>query len=419
MKRMFKLLIVMFILYFGLQYLYYYLGKGHNITYTLVNNNNQIVVEEEMTYSKNISDGYFFNIKFDGYSIPFKVLKKYNKQKRIVSNVDIYYGDSYVCALIKLKKDDNISDIKCIKDDIIYFYSSIRGKDTKLDNLVDQSDYEILRYRSDTQSFDKDKIKYYPNNYIDDYVIALGYYKGLYLFGNSILSNTRFITLFTNDQYAKEIEGLVDNYYIVADYNSSHEFLNFYAINISTGNSITLVSKNEISFNSYIEGSYNGKLYLIDIQNKKQYEINPKKKEINLIGDENSGALVYTKEGWITKNINEVIDNKIRFYDNLVDSIDGQKYDNLKLIGNEYGIYYYFNKNGSLYDAYMIYAQDKNQTRHYLFSSNDINRIKFIDDNVFYINDDEIKVYGPRTGIRTILKFNELKYNSNLKFYVY
>ena len=155
------------------------------------------------------------------------------------------------------------------------------------------------------------------------------------------------------------------------------------------------------------------------MQKKKQYVINPKKKKIEIVGDENSGVLVYTKEGMITKNINEVIDNKIKFYDKTVDQINEIKYDNLKLIGNENGIYYYYVKNGSLYDAYMIYAQDKNQTRHYLFSTTDIARIKYRHDNIYYIYDDEIRCIGPRTGIRTIVKFSELKFNTNLNYFVY
>ena len=180
MKKMFKLLVTMFILYFGIEYLFYFLGSGHSITYNLKNEQGEYVIDEMLTAKRLESDGYYFNVKFGEYSIPFKVLKKYNKQKRVISDVTTYYGDSYVCASITLKKEKNVSDIKCLRDGIVYFYSSIRGNDARLDQLVSESGYDVALFTGDGAFTDKDDMRYYANNYVDKYNVVISYYKGFH-----------------------------------------------------------------------------------------------------------------------------------------------------------------------------------------------------------------------------------------------
>lgn len=419
MKKMLKLLITMFVLYFAIEYLFYFLGSGHTITYNLKNEFGEYTIDEILTSKRSESDGYYFNVKFDEYSIPFKVLKKYNKQKRVVADVNTYYGDYYVCANITLKKDKNASDIKCIRDGIVYFYSSIKGYDTKLDLLVAASDYDMAYFAGDNSNTDKDSMKYYPNNYVDKHNLVISYYKGIYLYGRSVTGNARYISLFENDKYAKEVEGISSKYYVVPDYNKSHESMEFYSVNIDTGVEALIHSDKAISFSSFVQGTKNDNLYIIDMENKIQYTIDAKHKKIEAVGNENTGAQVYTKDGWVTKNINEVIDGKIKFYDNEVEEINGVKFDYAKLIGGENGTYYAYVKNGSAYDAYIIYNQDKEYKRNYIFSCTDVGRIQYKDGYVYYIYDDTLNVFGPNIGNRTILKFKELKFNSNINYYVY
>ena len=38
---------------------------------------------------------------------------------------------------------------------------------------------------------------------------------------------------------------------------------------------------------------------------------------------------------------------------------------------------------------------------------------------IYYIDKDYLKMYSDKTGIKTILKNSELKFNKNLEFYIY
>ena len=417
MRKMLKLLIALVILYFIAQQVYYLFSKGHAVNYIIKTGDKTINVEEVLEINKTATDGYYIGLNFDDYNIPFKIYKKYIKRKRIVASVDLYYGDAYVCAKINIKNKENETDIKCNRNGIVYYYSTIKGYDTKLDQLIADSDYNSDKYINDEFVTSKDNISYFPNNFIDKQNMILGLYKGVYLFGKSVTNGSRFVQLFDKDQYVKTIEGIVDGYYVVANYNDVHEFLSLTSINISNGTKDEITSQDYIPFTSYIQGAADGKLYILDIDNKKQYAVDPKRKNIEVVGNSNTGAQIYTKDGWVTKNMNEVIDSKMKFENNESTSFNNVKYDKVKLVGDS--IYYLYKANGNQYNVYMIYKEDKNYTKNYVFTTTDINRISYVGGNVYYIFDDEIRVFTINSGIKKLVKYNEIKYNTNLNFYVY
>ncbi|MBR1376438.1 MAG: hypothetical protein IJ565_01355 [Bacilli bacterium] len=419
MKKMFKLLVIMFIFYFAIQSFFYLFSKGHSVSYKLEVNGTDVYIDEVLTIKKEYTDGYYFNINFDNYNIPFKVLNTYKRQRRIIDNVALFYGDSYVCANIAIKEDYNVSDIKCIKDNVIYFYNSIKGNDDKLDSLVASSNYDSSKYLSEGANAEKDNITYYYNNYIDTQTILLSGYKGVYLFGKNVTNNARYIALYTNDHYVKDLEGVVGKYYVSPDYNNAHEFLTVNVINIATGVTEKITSPDFISFSSYIQGTMEDKMYLIDTEYKKQYVIDLKNKNIEVIGNVNRGASAYTKDGWVTKNINELIDSKEKFYDNVVDSLNSKTYDYIKFVGGEVGVYYVYINNGAGYDAYVVYSEDSEYRLNYAFSCTDYNRVNYVNGYVYYSNGDQLRVFRSDIGNKTILKYNELNYNNNLNYYVY
>ena len=417
MRKMLKLFLTLFLLYFMIQIGFYFFGKGHTITYTLKSGDKTVTINEILTVNKEYSDGYYFDISYDDVSIPFKVFKTSLKQKRVITSVDILEGDKYSCVNIYFK-GKNITDIKCINNGIIYDYSRLRGSDNKLDNLVSNTTYDYKLYTSDEGNNSKDNITYYMNNYAGKQNILVSDYKGVYIFGSNVTNGARFIQYYNNDHYTKELETMVDQYYVVADYNSSHEFYKFDVVNIRTGANYSIDFSNAISFNSFFQGSYDGELYLIDIENKVQYEIDPKAKNVTIVGNQNRGAIVYTADGWVTKNINEVISSREKFYDGTVDNLDGNPYNGVKLIGNKDGIYYVYIHNGSKYDVYMVYSQDKEHKKNYIFSTTDINSIKYVDEFVYYVDGELLKVYGPAFGNRSIIKYSS-KYYAKLSYFVY
>ena len=415
MKKMFKLLVMLFLIYFGLQFLFYFLSKGHNVTYEVKTDAGVFTINEILTVNKEFSDGYYFDVTIDGRIIPFKLFNKLNRKRRVIDDVKIYSGDIYTCYNIAIKGDYNISDIKCISNNIIYFYNTIRGKDAKLDSQI-PSTYDSSKYAYSTLAGLKDNISYYKDNYTDSQKVLISGYKGAYLFGNDVTGDARLIALYNNDQYTKSIEGLADKYYIVANYNGTHEFINFNVVNISTGDKYEINSPQYISYSSFVQGSSGDKLYLVDTQAKKQYAVDAKNKTIEVVGNENIGASIYTNDGWVTKNINEVIDNHIVFQNDNLGNLNGTSYNYVKRIGD---IYYVFSYNAGRYDAYLVYAEDGAFKKNYVFTCDDLDRIYFINKYVYYLDGESIKVFSQEIGNKPIVTYSELRYNTGLHFYVY
>lgn len=419
MRKMFKLLVLLFLMYFGLQFLFYFFSKGHKVSYEIGTDSGVVTINETLTVNKEFSDGYYFEVIINGRNIPFKIFDKLTRKKRVVNDVKIYDGNIYTCYNIAINGDYNISDIKCISNGIIYFYSTIKGRDPKVDSLIASSDYDSSKYAASNLSAVKEGITYYKENYVEDHNVLISGYKGAYLFGRDVTGDARFVVLHNNDQYTKTIEGLADKYYIGANYNGVHEFINFNIINIVTGEKYEIPSPNYISYSSFVQGSSGNKLYIIDTQAKRQYAIDAKERKVEIVGNANIGASVYTNEGWVTKNINEVIDHHITFYTEKMTNFNGVNYNLVKHVGEKDGIYYLFSYNGSKYDVYLVYAEDSEFKKNYVFSCDDLDRIYFIDKYVYYLDGDDIKVFSQEIGNRPIVTFSELRYNTGLHYYAY
>ncbi len=413
MKKMLKLLIVIFIIYFAFQTLFLFLGHGHDITYTISTVNGDITIHEVLK-NESYNDGYYVEVATSDFTIPFKTYNKYKRRRTIVKNVDIVEGSTYKCIYVTLYNRDNY--VKCLKGDIIYSYQDIKGLDKTLDKAINNFHYDISPYINNLKGSSKESITYYLDNFVLSKNFLLSDYKGVYLFGKNVTNNARFIKMFDSDKYIKNIEYSTSKYYIVADYDSSYEFKRFLVVNMANGSTDKIVNDKEISFNSFIQGEYNNKVYLVDIENKKQYAIDLKHKTISLIGSVNAGAQVLDSVGFVTKNINEVIDNRMLFYKENIDSINGTHYSRIDHI---YTDNYVYVKNGNYYDAYVIYDNDSTYKKTYVFSCTDINRIKYSDEYVYYINGDELRIYGANIGNKTLVKYSELEYNKDMQFYVY
>ena len=419
MRKMFNLLIALFIMYMAYQFAFTFFSSGHDLTYFIKVDDKNVQIREILYNKKDVTSGYYFEITIDNMTIPFKVLNTYKKQKNIVQNVELLYGDQYKCVNIILKDTTNPSDIKCYKNDVIYFYNTIKGKDSKLDELVMNASYDANLYINDETVSLKEKIEYYSNNYVSDDTIFISGYKGLYLFGNEITSLARYVPLYAVDRYEKKLERQYGKTYITPDYNKSHEFDSFIISNISNGYIDYIYSNNMISFNSFIQGNIENKVYLIDIENKKQYQIDLKKKTVEEIGNENRGAQLYIDGNWVTKNINEIIDNKEVFEKENDKNFDNVEYSKIITIGNNNKIYYLVQKNGDKFDVYAVYEQDEKHHKNYLFTCTDMNRIASKEDRLYFIDGTFLKVFVPNMGTKTISHYNEFKYNSNLNYYIY
>lgn len=419
MKRMFQLLIILFLIYFGIEFIYNFLGDGHDVNYTLNINNVEIKIHEILSLNGEEADNYFLDITKGEVSIPFKIYNTYSKRQKIVKNVTFFEDNNNVCAYVELKEEETNSNIKCIRNGIAYDYIDFKGKSSKIDSMIDELKIDFSRFQSDkSKTITKfSNMSVYPNDFPKNMYMILENYRGVYLLGSEVNNYIRTIQFFNQDVYNPVLSAVVGKYYVVANYNANHEFHEFHLLNLVVGDTTKFKFDSYISFNSFVQGVHDNKLYIVDKDNKVQYVVDPYKKTVNVNTDINNMAEVYKNGKREAVNVNEIIDKKIVFT-NEFSEYGGKTYSRVLLDGTDKsGTYYLFEKSGDKYDVYLVYTGSEVKT--YAFTTSSKDTIQISNSYVYYLDEDVVMVYSPSFGKKEVLKNTELKYNSDLKFLVY
>lgn len=410
MKKIFYLLVSLFILYFAVQIAFVFFGTGHSINYKVDNFN----ISETLTQNKkNEQDNYYFEIKKDDILFNFEI-KNIKQGSKLIKRIKYFKNANYECVMPIFRVKGNYTDLICKKDGIYYYYNSIRGNDPEIDNFANEF---ALEYNNNLEVKKENGNLYVYSNTLNKHYIALEYYKGIYDINSK--SNYKKISLFRNEKYTKELSALVKNYYVVANYDEEYDFHNFKIVNLETNGVSNITSNSPISLNSYIQGVIDNSIYILDKSNKKQYELNIKSKDIKEIGNE-SGIKIYKDNEFVDGNIYEYLSNEIRFDSKTIDSnFNNITYSKVDKVGNKLsGYYYLYEKVNNVYRVYRTPVMNTS-TLLYLFDTTDINSVQYVDDYVYYIYNSEIKYFNELTGNKTLLKYNDMEYNKNLKYYVY
>ena len=159
--------------------------------------------------------------------------------------------------------------------------------------------------------------------------------------------------------------------------------------------------------------------YLYDRANKKQYEVDVKRKKIVEIGNETIGVKVYRNGSFETVPTSELSSRDVYFESCYTADIDATSYARVDKMGNKLSGYYYFYQSTS--DGYDVYRADVvNPTvRTYLFHTASISMIRYVDDYIYYSEGDTVKYYQDQVGVRTLLIDSELAFNSSITYYVH
>ena len=377
------------------------IGKGHDIKYKV----NNFEVHEK--YIKDTNKGYDITIKIKKNEYPIQVFEKLGK--KVIKRIKHFKDNSYECVLPIFKDGKTKTDVICRTNKKIYNYTDLKGQNKKLDKNISEYSYDNREDKLSKKK-DIDNLIIYKNiNLLDNY-LTLDNYKGVFIIKNDKVKN---IKLFRRDVYKKEIRILNGKYYVVANYDEKYDFHNIHVIDITDYNKETIVSNDAISFDSYIQGIHDNKIYLFDNNNLIQYEINIKRNSAKKVGDKESDVLFYDLDRKEKISVYKAAKGKkFNYY-----KVDSGKYKRVDKVGNKLGFYYYYKKNNDIYDVYRSSLKDKN--KKYLFSTNDINRITYKDDSIYYVKDKYLKVYNDKFGNKTILRYNELEFNESLNFYIY
>lgn len=397
MKRLFITLMMLFLIYIGIEMTFNYFSKTKEEEYEIVNNNITFKIKETVTDENN----YFFDVSFNNKNFTFQIFHDFNKTG-VINDIKYFKNDKYEC-LLPMFDNEVLMNMVCLNEVNNYYY--------------DLNDPELNRFANSIYNFPKsDKYKkvgniiIYEDNLISNHYINFTNYKGVYNISkdfNSLLYN---ISLFEKDVINPKISLLTDKYYVVADYNSQYEFNKIYIVDLEQLETYEVKTK-AISFDSYIQGNISNNIYLYDKENKIQYELNLEKRKII---EFSSTVKNYVNNEWVVMTPDE-INNEVKFINDI--DYENDSYVRIDKVGDKTGYYYLYKKNKNSYDAYRINIQDKKGLT-YLFSTTNINDISYVDNNVYFIDKNTIKVFNDK-GIKTLVKYNELEFNNNISFNVF
>lgn len=419
MKKTFIFIITLLLIYLALIYGYRFYGKGHNYEYTINNDDKELIVNETFNNDKK-NPNYYITIMYDDVKFGFQTFDNFNNKSKIIKNIYTYSNDKYVCVLPSAINNKVISDILCLNKDnkYFYYYNSLKGMDKELDIFVDNLSkvYNIDNWIDNSDKYDNSGITVYNDNIKNNQYIMITNYKGLFLINNKKVNN---ITLFTNDVYQKKLDFVYNNKYVVADYTKKYRFHEFYVIDIQNGNKDKIISNNEISFDSYIQGQIDNKIYMFDKTSKKQFEFNMNDNTIKEIGNESIGIKIYNNETQKWENIPamKACNEEILFI--LENNVSKDGFVKIDKLGTEqYGYNFYYKKVDDKYLVYRSNVQDMDSLT-YVFTTSNIDNVVYFYDSVYFIDDDYIKNYSDKSGIKKIVSYKELKFNDNLYFSIY
>jgi hypothetical protein len=430
MKKMFGIVVVLLFFYIAFQVAYSYMTVKQVNKYKLIIDNSEYQVTETFTnghknkdLSVNEESNYYYEITKDSKLLfSFKLIGNYIGKKEILKDLILYNDGNLMCAYPLFKdKVENI-DVLCNTGDKYYLYGSLKGKYISLDNFVASLKLKGYSHPSwdninlETRSVDNFSI--YFNNITDDMNISLWQYKGFYKITSE---GEKLLTLVNSDQYEPILTTMVNQYYVIPDYKLPHQFERFFITNFLSGDMDTFELGMSISYNSFIQGVVNNKIYLIDRDKKTQYSIDIYRHEVKLVGDVDNSTKYYSNGKWSQKSIYDAIDNNLTF--EMINTIpDNLKVMNLYLtgeVGGETdGYYYLYMKEDNNVNVYRVDKQNTN-IMTLLFSVPSVNNIKYVNKDIYLISNDTLYVYRDSFGLRPLIKYNEFVFNKSNLYNVY
>ena len=212
---------------------------------------------------------------------------------------------------------------------------------------------------------------------------------------------------------------IFNNYYVTADYDGQYRFNKIITVDLTNNKTKEINCGTEISFDSYIQGTYDNSIYIFDRSSKKQFEIDLKKGNVLEVGNQTSGILIYNAEGKTRINAGEAVTKDILFTTKVSDDLKMDGYTKIDSMGGkETGYYYLYQKVSNGYNVYRANIQNNSQLT-YIFKTTDLGRIFYHNEYIYFIDGNTIKYYTDSSGVKSVIENRELSFNDSLIFGVY
>ncbi len=430
MKRMFGVVVVIFIMYIAAQIAYsFFIGKQTNM-YTIKVENIDYQIKEIYTSrhksakrEKYDENNYYYEISSGNQLLfNFKLKDSFTGVKEFLKDLIVYNSSDAHCIYPLFKDKVDAIDVMCNKRGKQYLYGSIKGGDPNIEAFVD--DLKSKKYNhpswepTDVETIQIDKFYLYKNNILKGQNIIIWEYKGFYRVTDK---SNNWYPLNGSEQYNPNLTVMVNQYYVVPDYKDNNYFSNIYITNLITGSIENINLGKQIAHNSFVQGVVDNKIYIVDISNKVQYSIDIYEKELQLTGNAEEGTRFYNNGKWENKSIYNTIDDKLIFpiQKEIPESLNDLNPLFVDEVGGETDGYYYlyFNENNKI----AVYRADKQNIDilTLLFTVPSITNVKYDNDDIYFISDDILYYYRDNIGIKPLIKYNEFRFNQNNLYNIY
>lgn len=357
MKKIYILIYILIIPFIFFLYVLYS-PKNYTVEYKI----EEYKIKE--TYVKDI-EIYKFYINYKNKTYPLLIDIKYNKNRKLISKIDL-----------NKKSDCLYIEIKDVKYSVCY----------KNNQLIDYRLLSLESIESEKVISDFNKNKIYNYNNLKYYIWN---YKGYDYLSKD---KNRSINVIDKDEYENLLSYQFKNYLITPNYDGDYYFTELLVIDNHNLELSSIKLDNEVSYSSRFLGDFKNDIYLLDEKNKMQYKINIKKEEVKVIGTEYKDGVLYINKKPELISLKKIIKNNYKF-------IKNEKYI-YKIINNK--LY-------NMIDDFKI-----------LISNKSVKEIVKIDnDQLYYLSKDTLYLYTPEKGEIKLLENIEWNFNYKNKIFIF
>lgn len=402
MKKLFRLLVVLFILFYSFQVLFVYIGNGHTVDYKIEDDGKIFLVHEEFkSNDKKDKNNYYLRISMGDTIFDILTYEDFKRSSEIVKKIKYFEDDNYKCIFVKYRNNLVLNDVLCNDGNYTIPYHSIEAPSVELKTFVAHlllENYDEKKW-VDNKLVDSgnDIVSLYNNNMIQNHFVGILMNNSLYRFnyieniGNNNLSQNEIggIKLFINDKF------------VTLDYKDKNIMTS--RIYYITSSEYYDLSYNEKITSPVLLGSYNDSVFIYDKASKEEYEIDTKSKKILEVGSGDTTIKYYMNGEWKNDKISNIDVENLDFGSEYDSNYSNNNFDKTIKVGNKSGFYYYFKFRNNMYDIYRSTFNNKNNLT-YLLTVTSIKNVQFVDDFVYYIDKNSLKYYSDNYGYRTLLK---------------
>lgn len=382
--------------------------RHHEIDYSIITKDNSYLIHEKLKVDGKKNTYYFKLVDDNQDTYIFNLEHDYNRQDEIVKDVK-YFDDENLRCVFPIFKNGITGDIYCKSKKQQVSYSYLRQtNNSSLDNYIKKlkkSGYIANSWARDTLPKKDSVYDIYRDNVKEDTIFTVWDYRGFYIINDKKIIKKDFLN---HDQYENNLSYLTDNYYVSinTDLNSGNMYASFYLYDILNGGKGRVDLEEQISFNMYINGSYDGKFYYTDLNTKKQYALDPDKETVKEVGNVKDGFKSIQGKKLVTVSSKEYLKSNDIWTNDVVNNVLGNMYG-AKEVKKSNDMYYFVTDTGDFYKTDKLNL--KNSVLLFHFDS--VSEWKVKGDNIMVVSGDTMYYYDDVYGLLPIVTSNEFIYN--------